>query len=146
MTVENPNLWVYIRLDLKLQRFYFSNSVGLMNLYVQQVFWMRLMLVIQDPWTPFKEEMLYRFVHGNNSHIWKWYNLLRHLWLLISSSCAIFSGAGRIKTNSDDETVFKIQPIPGFLSQMVKQGLQYISKFLYMIIMPSKLYTKINLK
>ena len=63
------------------------------------------------------------FFHGNNSHIWKRYNLPRHLGLLISSSCAIFLGAERIKTKSYDETAFKVQPILGVLSQMAKQGL-----------------------
>ena len=45
--------------------------MGLMNLYVQHVLSVRLMLVIQDPWTKFEEEMLYGFFHGNNSHVQK---------------------------------------------------------------------------
>ena len=55
--------------------------------------------------------------------IQKWYNLPRHLGLLISSLCAIFLGVERIKTKSYDETAFKVQPILGILSQMAKHGL-----------------------
>lgn len=58
-----------------------------MNLYIQPVSWMRLMLFTQDPWASFKEEMLYGFVHGNNSHTPK----TSKQWIK-SAQCAEFPG------------------------------------------------------
>ena len=72
--LENPRdggVWwaaVYGVTQSRTQLKWLSSSSSSMHLFVQQVLSVRLMLVIQDPWTRFEEEILYGFFHRNNSH------------------------------------------------------------------------------
>ena len=143
-----------------------------MNLHVRQAPWKRLMLVVHDPWATFGDRCFMAFVLGNDScALWHrngawsrpdsdWSYLYRAveskryengticwgIWDCSSHHLVLFWGPERIETKFDDETAFKAQPNPGILSQLVKYDLQCILKFLRVIIMPSKLYNKMDCK